>query len=380
MPLFWKSVFALSFVLQSVVGFALVRPHPRASYRIASSKSSSDNIAAWQAGEEFNAATTYPLPLSASIETHRDESSPSLAKTTINTTSAVAVAAEAGSLQPPNAWTLWRRRLITHEDPFSVHKLSAILYTASSVLILGTGAQRFLTSPPDFAEIPSSLELPVWTFVITNTIMCSASVRMAFLHRKFDLAARNAFLGTAASSLFSGFYLLWTSPFAPNAFNNQVINRSCFGVLVLLNVIFIMDTLLNVPDIVEGRRDRKADDYEGRYIVDVLGYVLPVGWGLLPVVGTGIIGSVLHDRQWFFEQCVYIDQMTGQPGLNASIVYLQVMTSLAASYASLFVTLRDKKLIGKQQELAGITVFSVPTMIWTIYVSVIFLQHLFDFH
>jgi len=285
-------------------------------------------------------------------------------------------------LQAPDALTLWRRRLITHEDPFSVHKISSLLYTASAIVILGTGAFRFLADDEHalFAEIPTFLELPSLAFVASNMVMCVASVRMAFLHRKFDLTARNAFLGTAASSLFSGFYFLWTSPFAPDAFNDALINRSCFGILVLLNVIFIMDTLLNIPEVVESRRDRKADDYDGRFLVDALGYVLPIGWGFIPVISTGYIASVLHDRPWFMEQCSYIDQVTGTHGINANICYLQVLTSMAASYGSLFVTLRDKKLISKQQELGWITAFSVPAMLWTIYVTFVFASHLFDSH
>jgi hypothetical protein len=39
--------------------------------------------------------------------------------------------------------------------------------------------------------------------------MCAVSTRMAFLHRRFYLTARNAFLGTGASSMFLG-YFLWT--------------------------------------------------------------------------------------------------------------------------------------------------------------------------
>jgi hypothetical protein len=40
--------------------------------------------------------------------------------------------------------------------------------------------------------------------------MCAVSTRMAFLHRRFYLTARNAFLGTGASSMFLGFYFLRT--------------------------------------------------------------------------------------------------------------------------------------------------------------------------
>ena len=262
------------------------------------------------------------------------------------------IKAATADLGPPeDILSLWRRRLITREDPFSIHKLASIAYSISSIIILGTGALRYLQSPEIFAEIPSSLELPTYIFFVSNFIMCAVSVRMAFLHRQYDLTARNAFLGTGASSLFSGFYFLWTSPFGPEIFNQHAVTQGCFAILVLLNVVFIMDTLLKVPEIVESRRDRKNKDDKGRFLVDAAGYVLPVAWALPLVLFTGYIDAIVYDREWFFNQCQYIDQMRGFPGIGAQLNYLQVATSLAASYGSLFVTLRDKKLISKNQEL-----------------------------
>jgi hypothetical protein len=288
--------------------------------------------------------------------------------------------------------SMWKRRLITTEDPLSIHKWAAIVYTVSSVVILGTGATRWIrtavTMPEDGSSMllaPSSSTLPdslaPWAvaFSVANVIMCVASVRMSFIHRQGDLTARNAFLGTAVSSLFSGFFFLWVSPFAPAVFtNNNTVSQGCFALLLLLNTVFILDTLVKIPEVVEGRRDRKVEptpvvDHPLLFVRDALGYVLPIAWGL-PVIGaTGYQASFVHDRQWFLDYCQSIQVSTGFPFL-ASTAYLQVLASLAASYGALFVTLRDKKLINKQQELVGITLFSVPAMIWTIWVTVIFYQ------
>ena len=268
----------------------------------------------------------------------------------------------------------WQRRLITREDAFSIHKLSSIAYTISSAIILGTGAVQFLQSPETFSEIPSSLEMPAYVFVASNTISCFSSVRMAFLHRRGDLTARNAFLGTAVSSLFSGYYFLWTSPFGPQILNDPITNRSFFAVFTLLNTFFIIDTVLRLPQVVESRRDGRANDYNGRFILDALAYVSPVAWGLPVILATAYYQSYLHDRPWFFEHCLYVDQVRGVPGLQPNLCYLQVAASLAASYGALFVTLRDKRLITKNQEILGITVFSVPALIWTVYGSGLFFQ------
>ena len=268
----------------------------------------------------------------------------------------------------------WQRRLITREDAFSIHKLSSIAYTISSAIILGTGAVQFLQSPETFSEIPSSLQIPAYVFVASNTISCFSSVRMAFLHRRGDLTARNAFLGTAVSSLFSGYYFLWTSPFGPQILNDPITNRSFFAVFTLLNTFFIIDTVLRLPQVVESRRDGRAKEYNGRFILDAMAYVSPVAWGLPAILATAYYQSYLHDRPWFFEHCLYVDQVRGVPGLQPNLCYLQVAASLAASYGALFVTLRDKRLITKNQEILGITVFSVPALIWTVYGSGLFFQ------
>lgn len=284
--------------------------------------------------------------------------------------------AEAALLPPDDRLSLWRRRLITAEDPLSIHKISSITYSLSALVILGTGAIQWIQSPETWSTIPPSLQIPSYTFAISNLVMCAVSVRMAFDHRRYDLTARNGFLGVASSSMFSGFYFLWTNPLGPHIFDNQLITQTCFAVFVLLDIYFVIDTILRVPQVVESRRDRKAEDYEGRFVVDTLGYVLPVVWGLPFILPTAFLDAILYNRPWFFDQCQYIDQMRGFPGILPCLCYLQVALSLAASYGALFVTLRDKKLITKNQELAGITVFSVPALIWTICGTAVFFNYL----
>lgn len=140
-------------------------------------------------------------------------------------------------------------------------------------------------------------------------------------------------------------------------FNNQLVTQACFAVFVALNLVFILDTCLKVPEVVEGRRNRKEEDYKGRVWVDTMRCVFPVAWGLPLALATGHVDAALCDRAWFFEQCLCIDQQVGAPGTQANLSYLQAMTSMAASMGALFVTLRDKKLISKGQEVTGITVF-----------------------
>ena len=276
---------------------------------------------------------------------------------------------------------LWKRRLITHEDAFSLHKLASVGYTISSAILLGNGLIRLVQSSELFAVIQPEMEIVMNAFTVSNIMMCFASVRMAFIHRQGDLTARNAFLGTAVSSLFSGFFMVWISPFPEgDIFNSLMISRIFFAVLVGLNGFFIADTIIQTKEIVEGRRDRKAEDYKGRKVIDTLGYVFPVAWGMPLIAATGLISCVIHDRAWFMEQCQFIDAQIHHPGMQSHIFYQQLSTSLAASYASLFVTLRDKKLINKMQELGGITIFALPALIWSIYTTYIFTSYLFVAH
>ena len=281
--------------------------------------------------------------------------------------------------RPAAGLEMWKRRLITHEDSFSFHKLASIGYTLSSAVLLGTAASQAFHG--DFATIPMAMEPVMHAFTVSNIVMCGASVRMAFLHRQGDITARNAFLGTAVSSLFSGFFMVWISPFPlGDLFNYLWISRACFAVLVALNGIFILDTIVKTEEVVEGRRDRKAEDYKGRKLIDAMGYVFPVAWGMPLIAATGVIASVLHDRLWFLEQCQFIDQMMGSTGMRSHIFYQQLSTSLAASYASLFVTLRDKRLVTKTQELVGISVFALPALVWSVYTTVVFISFLFVEH
>jgi len=173
--------------------------------------------------------------------------------------------------------------------------------------------------------------------------------------------------------------MVWISPFAMgDIFYNLWISRASFAVLVGLNVVFIMDSLLNQDELIEGRRDRKAEDYDGRVIVDKFGYIFPVAFGMPLIVMTGYFASVAHDRVWYLEQCQFIDAtFDGVNGMQSHIFYQQLSTSLGAAMASLFVTLRDKKLISKNQELVGIAAFATPAFFWSVYTTYYFTTALF---
>lgn len=275
-------------------------------------------------------------------------------------------------------FSLWKKRLITSEDAFSVHKLAAIVYTITSFTMVGTAAGRWLFGRQElFAVLPAYLEPMTYLFCLANLVMCTASIRMAWIHRRNDLASRNAFVGTAGSSILSGYFLLWASPFAPESMTTASASQLGFGLLVLWNLLFVTDTMIRAADIIEGRRDKKSEEENASFALEYIRYIATGAWGLPVVAATGYINCVAHDHSWLMS--VFDDAYNAYGhGLQASVFYNNVLASMAAAYGSLAVTLRDKKLISKRTEWAGIVVFSVPALVWTIDVSARILPYVFS--
>ena len=270
---------------------------------------------------------------------------------------------------------LWKRRLITFEDVFSVHKLSAVVYTLSSFALIGTAAQRWLVGRQElFAIVPDYLEPVMWVMTISNFFLCSASIRMAWLYRSNNVASRNAFIGVAGSSLFSTYFLVWASPFAPEEMITPLASQIGFGILCAWNIILILDTMIRAKDIIHDRRDKRSQEEDESYVLEYLRYIVSAAWPLPVIASTGYISSVLHDHAYVmsvFDQVLKTDGL----GLQASVFYNNVGGSMAAAYGAFFITLRDKLLISKRAEWIGIACFSVPVLVWTIDVSARFFPY-----
>mmetsp|Transcript_25444 Transcript_25444/g.40022 ORF Transcript_25444/g.40022 Transcript_25444/m.40022 type:complete len:403 (+) Transcript_25444:175-1383(+) len=270
---------------------------------------------------------------------------------------------------------LWEKRLVTSEDKFSVHKVSAVVYTLSSFTLMGTAAARWLVGRQElFATVPDYLEPVMWAFCISNFFMCAASIRMAWIFRRNNVASRNAFVGVAGSSLFSAYFLVWASPFAPELMITPLASRIGFGILCGWNIILIGDTMIRSKDIIDDRRDDRAQDENAPFALEYLRYIASAAWPLPVIASTGYISSVLHDHEYMisvFDQVLKTDGL----GMQASVFYNNVGGSMAAAYGAFFITLRDKKLISKQEEWMGIAAFSVPVLIWTADVSARFIPY-----
>ena len=89
--------------------------------------------------------------------------------------------------------------------------------------------------------------------------------------------------------------------------------------------------------------------------MDTLGYVLPIVFGAVAISVLAYVPAYVHDLVWCFEHCRYIDQMRGDstPGVLPTVCYLQAAGSLVASFATLCVTLRYKRLMSKNIKIGN---------------------------
>ena len=110
----------------------------------------------------------------------------------------------------------------------------------------------------------------------------------------------------------------------------ELLPHTWFAVLQLIIKIKIVEVALD-----HTRRSiqhsQNIFDCLGQVVIDAVVCVLPVVWGLPPTIVSAYFQAFVYDRQWFFEQCAYIDQMRGVPGLLPTLCYLQVAGSCAAS-------------------------------------------------
>ena len=220
----------------------------------------------------------------------------------------------------------WERRLNTIEDTFSIHKISAVVYTLSSFTLMGTAVYRWIMGRQElFATIPEYLQPVMWAFCISNFFMCAASIRMALLYRADNIASRNAFIGVAGSSLFSTYFLAWASPFAPDQMIEPGASQIGFGILCAWNIVLIADTLVRATELIDDRSSRAVSEEKDNasYAIEYFRYIFSAAWPLPVIVSTGYINAVLYNHEWLinvFDQVLHKDGF----GLQASVFYNNV--------------------------------------------------------
>lgn len=242
---------------------------------------------------------------------------------------------------PPSLET-WRRRLITKEDKFHIHKITGIGFMiASTVIMLGGIATKF-------SSIPSWLNSATLTLVWSGWLQLYTSLTMTrqFRSRRDEKAA---FLVTAIGSSLTNFLALWFSPFCPNFF---IRHSSVAHIIVALNTVCLWLPMLSFishpKDTILNRQERiqSTSSFSFQQLRDTFAYFVQI-----PIINLAASRMVfqLHaqGRDFFLTSWV----LPGTPVKNmAAIFYSMVFLSMASNYVALTATLRDKHLISQQTE------------------------------
>lgn len=247
----------------------------------------------------------------------------------------------------------WKLRLVTKEDNFGLHKISGVGQTISALSIFATGASN------GFQELPDILEPMTIAFCLSVFVQCLSAFKLAISHRRSEIGVRNVFINMGISSFIIAISALWVAPFTPEFFNNHLISKGTFTVLSLLGIFIGLDSFVNFEALIDTQIHRDKRDATQKWMraaTSTIPYLFTVPINIAVLLSIGLE----YDRLSFLDLL-----HSGSVSMNdVSIFYESIISSLGISYMALYVTLRDKKLISKNMELAltSITAFVVVTI------------------
>ena len=245
------------------------------------------------------------------------------------------------------------RRLDTAEDKFDCHKVSSIVYLAATFQILLTGGVNGFTS------IPTSLQASTYCFLATSIVQGATSMDMALKYRKKDPIVRAGFVNMSCNMLSLGWAAVIGSPFLPEGISERMATEIML-VSLLPVFFFTSNEIFTIQKRVQNRkrrRNEKGGDLGATG--DVFSYVFTTVAGCIAAFsGIVILSDPSHDYKWLEDTFGTGDGMVG-----IHSYYSGVVTSLSVAIGALSITLRDRKIIGKQSEQLLI---GVPTTIFVL--------------
>ena len=271
--------------------------------------------------------------------------------------------------------------MVTREDWNHVHKITGTLFLLSSWGLTGYAMRDLLahgwTQPVTSHGTPFLALLLV--LLGTSVIQSFSSIRLACRHRRGQPAVRNTFLCNAAVAILGSVSALWSSAWYPACFNGGV-SMAFYLIMDAIGLVGMADNLVRLKSLiasrqsmtmtaenlfVKGKNDNGADNNSNsnnnnigirmtrwHYWKEVFIYMMPILIGAPFFLAIGWQFGIQHDRSFYLN----LLQRPGHPHLEAGAVYGMVMVAMGASYSSLIVTLRDKKLIRKRTEGLSLTV------------------------
>jgi hypothetical protein len=249
--------------------------------------------------------------------------------------------------------------LITKEDPKHTHKITGSIFVLSSIGLTLYGVRDFLnngwTQPVSIHGNP--LIALLCTLVASSVAQSISSIHLACHHRQGQPAIRNTFLCNAAVAILGSVSAIWSSPWYPDVLNG-VYSKAFYFIMDGIGLIGMADNLLRLPSLIASRQSNPTDKYHVNqmsrihYWKDVFVYMMPILIGAPFFLGIGWQFGIKHDRTFYLN----VLQDGKYPHLQSGAVYSMVAVAMGASYSSLVVTLRDKKLIGKGTEGVSLTI------------------------
>ncbi len=260
-----------------------------------------------------------------------------------------------GSTSAPSLET-WKRRLVTKEDKYHIHKITGIGFMFASTMIMAGGVWTKFTSIPRWLH--GATLLLVWSGWLQ--LYTSITMTRQFRSRTDEKAA---FLVTAIGSSMTNLLALWFSPFCPNVFLRHAWLPHGIVALNTLCLWLPMWSFLSHPkDTIQNRQDLKATSpatmpavfrnwklpsfASAQQLRDTFAYFVQI-----PIINLAASRMILqlHARGRDFFLTSWI--LPGTPAQNmANIFYSMVFLSMASNYVALTATLRDKLLISQATE------------------------------
>lgn len=249
-------------------------------------------------------------------------------------------------------------RLRSIEDRRWIHKLCSICCILSTAALSFYGLGTNLLSSSISLPSPTFLHPCIGIWATSVTIQAVSGALMAIKFRQREPTVRDAFLTNSFISLLNVCVSLRVLYHSIVPLFHQLILPLC-----ALSAIFILKGLTSANALISSRRPTRLSripQTRTEKLGDLCCYVLPESFAL-PFILAAVNFFNAHDGAWIASQFQVMS------GLKEVCLYANVLGTLAVSFISFLVTLRDRKMISKGRESKLILFASVATLACTMW-------------
>lgn len=262
-------------------------------------------------------------------------------------------------------------RLSSAQDRKWLHKVSSIVHLTSSLTLLSFGLFHYIMTgqlelPPDQFFNPVYI-----SWVVSTIILSVTGSYIAIRYRNNDKPIRNAFVGVGTSSAFNVWMSFYSSQLIPNFLSTPTSSVIFTLFLSSINIFLSLDAVRASAPILKSRATSTANLrlLQKDFWLDFLIYVFPVVWALPLFLIVGPATCIYRGHEWV----VHLNQQI--PGLFPARVYVNTLSSIAATVAAFAVTLRDRRLISKSVEMLLIASTSTSALFMVFFVIFTHREH-----